>query len=70
MDANNVAQEPQGQHDRPLPRGCTATGCTCEDLRIVSPRRAKFYAHQAASRGQTAHRVIAADPDWCLPLST
>lgn len=69
MEAINVAQEPEGQHDRPVRRGCTATGCTCKDLRIVSQRRAKFYAYQADGRGQTAQRVLAADPNWRLPLS-
>jgi hypothetical protein len=64
------AREPAGQPDRPLRGGCTAIGCTCNDLRIVSPRRARFYAYRAASRGQTAQRVITADPDWRLPTAT
>ena len=69
MDANNVAPQPEGQHDRPQKRGCLVSGCTCMDVRIVSPRRARFYAQLADRRGQTAQRVIASDPGWRLPLS-
>ena len=69
MDAINIAEQPEGQRVRPLRRGCIASGCTCKDVCFVSQRRARFYAHQAGSRGQTAQRAIAPDADWRIPLS-
>jgi hypothetical protein len=47
--------------------GCLAEGCTCRDARIVSHRRAAFFAWLAAERGQRADRRIEPDPDWPLP---
>jgi hypothetical protein len=49
-------------------RSCRAEGCSCEDSRIVSRRRAAFHAALARAAGQTAHRQIAPDPDWQLPV--
>jgi hypothetical protein len=46
---------------------CLVAGCTCKDARIVSHRRAAFFAAVARQTGQTADRVIAAEPDWQLP---
>ena len=48
-------------------RRCRAPGCDCMDRRIVSPRRARFHAYLARARGETADRVIGADPEWRLP---
>ncbi len=48
---------------------CPTTGCSCRDARIVSFRRAAFYAAVARSSGQTADRVIPADPDWRMPAA-
>jgi hypothetical protein len=42
-------------------------GCPCKDARIVSHRRAAFFAAVARQTGQTADRVIAADPTWRIP---
>jgi hypothetical protein len=47
--------------------GCLVAGCQCRDARIVSPRRAAFFAALAARNGQTADRVIAPEPGWTLP---
>ena len=47
--------------------GCLAPGCPCQDARIVSHRRARFFSHLAVVSGETADRVMAPDPDWQLP---
>ena len=47
---------------------CLVAGCPCKDARIVSHRRAAFYAAVARQTGQTADRVIAVDPTWRLPV--
>ena len=44
--------------------GCLVAGCTCKDARIVSHRRAAFFAAWAKGHGETADRVIDVDPDW------
>jgi len=46
---------------------CLVPGCPCKDARIVSHRRAAFYADVARRRGETADRSIAPDPAWRLP---
>ena len=48
---------------------CLVEGCPCKDARIVSPRRAAYFASIASSRGQTADRAIVADDGWRLPTS-
>jgi hypothetical protein len=48
---------------------CLVPGCPCKDARIVSFRRAAFYAAVARDHGETADRSIAADPTWRLPAS-
>ena len=48
-------------------RGCLQEGCPCRDARIVSHRRAAFFAAIARANGETADRVIAPDPEWLLP---
>lgn len=52
------------------PVACLAAGCPCKDVRIVSHRRAAFFASVARRRGETADRHIDADPTWRLPLAT
>ena len=47
---------------------CLVAGCTCKDARIVSHRRAAFFAAVARRTGETADRVIPADPSWLLPV--
>jgi hypothetical protein len=46
---------------------CLVDGCTCKDSRIVSTRRTSFFAAVARRAGETADRVIAAEPGWRLP---
>ena len=47
-------------------RACLVEGCTCKDARIVSHRRAKFFSAWAKDHGETANRIIKADPAWSL----
>jgi hypothetical protein len=46
---------------------CLNAGCTCKDSRIVSHRRAAFFAAMAQRSGQTADRVVAVEADWRIP---
>ena len=55
-------------HAFPLRSACLVPGCPCKDARIVSYRRAAFYATVARTQGETADRTIAPDPEWRLPL--
>lgn len=48
-------------------RPCLVNGCSCKDARIVSRRRAAYFAARARVTGQTADRVIPAESDWLLP---
>jgi hypothetical protein len=43
---------------------CLVDGCPCKDPRIVSHRRAAFFAAVAREHGETADRTVAMDPDW------
>jgi hypothetical protein len=52
----------------PVRSACLVAGCTCKDARIVSHRRAAFYAAVARTQGETADRTIGPDPEWRLPL--
>ena len=47
---------------------CQVEGCTCKDARIVSTRRASYFASVAITRGETANRVVPADPSWVIPV--
>jgi hypothetical protein len=49
---------------------CLVDGCACKDARIVSRRRAAYFAARARQTGQTADRVIRSEPGWYLPGST
>ncbi len=65
MDTNETTASSSSEHE---PRsGCLVEGCPCRDARIVSHRRARFYAHLAVVTGETAQRVIPPDPGWQLP---
>ena len=48
---------------------CLVAGCPCKDARIVSTRRARFFAALAIRAGETADRVIAPEPEWRLPTA-
>ncbi len=52
--------------DRDARRACLVAGCTCKDARIVSHRRAAFFASLAKDHGETANRVVEPDPTWRL----
>ena len=51
-------------------RACLVEGCPCKDARIVSHRRAAFFADLARRTGETADRVIEPDPAWTWTLPT
>jgi hypothetical protein len=53
----------------PSGRACLVEGCSCKDARIVSFRRAAYFASIAQTRGETANRVISADSTWASPQS-
>ena len=46
---------------------CLVAGCTCKDPRIVSQRRAAFFAAVARRTGESADRIIPADAGWRIP---
>jgi hypothetical protein len=48
----------------PLRSACLVPGCPCKDSRIVSHRRARFYAAIARQDGETADRVVPVEPSW------
>lgn len=49
---------------------CLVAGCPCKDARIVSHRRAAFFAAVARENGETADRTVAADAEWRIPIET
>ena len=49
---------------------CLVAGCPCKDQRIVSHRRAAFFAAVARENGETADRTVAAEADWQIPTLT
>jgi hypothetical protein len=68
MDIRQLDRHPAT--DRPARRACLVAGCPCKDARIVSHRRAAFFASWAASHGETADRVVAPDPTWRIDPAT
>ena len=50
-----------------LTRSCRVDNCSCQDSRIISHRRAAFFAAVARTNGETADRHIAPEADWRLP---
>ena len=65
MDANDTTMSTGPV--REARSGCLVEGCPCRDARIVSHRRARFFAHLAEVNGETAQRVIRPEPGWELP---
>jgi hypothetical protein len=55
--------------DIPSPRACLTAGCPCKDARIVSHRRAAFFAVVAQLAGETADRTIPAEPEWRIAVA-
>jgi hypothetical protein len=48
-------------------RGCLVEGCPCKDARIVSQRRAAFFAARARDNGESANRAVAPEAGWRIP---
>ena len=48
---------------------CLAAGCVCKDARIISYRRAAFFAFIARTHGQTARRVLPVEPEWRIGVA-
>jgi hypothetical protein len=59
-----------GRRHVPAAGACLVRGCPCKDARIVSRRRAAFFAAVAREHGETADRTVAPDPDWAIPSVT
>lgn len=59
-------QDETTTQDTTAKRACRQDGCTCQDARIVSPRRAAFFAVVAKANGETSDRHIAPEPGWTL----
>lgn len=68
MDTSDIKQRSGVGPSRPS--RCMAPGCPCQDARIVSHRRARFFAHLAAVSGETADRIIRPEPGWMIAPST
>jgi hypothetical protein len=67
MDTNDLITS-HGSKGAPR-SGCLAEGCPCRDARIVSHRRARFFAHLAVVNGETAQRVVPVEPGWSISAS-
>mgnify|MGYP001153623910 CR=1 FL=1 len=53
--------------EKALRPSCLVAGCTCKDARIVSRRRAAFFATWAREHGETADRAVAPEAGWRIP---
>ena len=60
-DINEITSSPSRS-------ACLVAGCSCKDARIVSTRRASYFASVAQARGETADRMIEAEENWVLPV--
>ena len=65
MDTNDLITS-HGSRGGPR-SGCLVEGCPCQDARIVSHRRARFFAHLALVNGESAERVVLPEPGWTVP---
>jgi hypothetical protein len=63
MDTQQVIQHTGGRGVR----GCLVEGCPCKDARIVSQRRAAFFAAWAREHGETADRAVPPETGWRIP---
>jgi hypothetical protein len=54
---------------RPARPACLVAGCSCKDARIVSHRRAAFFAAWAKDHGETADRVVTLDAAWSIAFA-
>jgi hypothetical protein len=46
-----------------------ASTAACNDARIVSHRRASFFAAVARRGGETAYPLVPAEPGWRIPAA-
>ena len=60
-------QDETTSQETTVKRSCRQEGCTCQGARIVSLRRAAFFAVVARKNGETADRQIAPRPDGASP---
>lgn len=65
MDVSDTRSRSEAGPGRPA--RCLSPGCPCQDARIVSHRRARFFAHLAVTHGETADRIIPPETDWVIP---
>jgi hypothetical protein len=63
MDSQHLLHQAGGRGRR----GCLVQGCPCKDPRIVSQRRAAFFAAWAQEHGETANRSVEPEADWRIP---
>jgi hypothetical protein len=63
MDSQQLLHQAGGR----ARRGCLVAGCPCKDARIVSQRRAAFFAAWARDHGETANRAVEPDAEWRIP---
>ena len=61
-----ILDNPPAPAGPPLRSACLVPGCPCKDARIVSHRRAAFFAAMALGTGETADRVVPVDPAWAF----
>lgn len=67
MDSQQLERQTASSHAGR--RACLVDGCPCKDARILSHRRAAFFAAWARDRGETANRIVQPDPRWQLLFS-
>lgn len=67
MDPRQLERPMASSH--PDRRACLVPGCPCKDPRIVSHRRAAFFAALAREHGETADRIVPPDPTWRIDFS-
>ncbi len=61
-----ILDNPPAPAGPPLRSACLVPGCPCKDARIVSHRRAAFFAAMARGAGETADRVVPVEPSWAF----
>jgi len=70
MDGTQESRQEPRQESTSRRQPCLNPGCPCKDPRIVSRRKAAYFAAQARVNGQTADRVIAPQRGWRIPALT
>ena len=67
-DQFNIAiiDTPADPSPSPMRSVCLVDGCPRKDARIVSHRRAAFFAAIARRTGETADRIVPAESSWAF----